>query len=83
MHLYYCQNLDCPNVFRHCLSTAHDTRAHQFIFVLFPLQLVPVSSDIQGSEIHRRRALADYPVRPEELPKGLIMFDSIEIAYPK
>lgn len=55
------------------------------MLVLFPLKVVPVG-DVR--EPHKLRAGQDYPeepsyeVRQEFLPKGLLMVDSIRIAYP-
>jgi hypothetical protein len=52
------------------------------IFVLFPVKAVPASPEITGPEIDRLRAVKDYPVLQDALPKGLIMFDTIRIEYP-
>ena len=56
------------------------------IFVLFPLKVVPVG-DVK--EPHKLRAGQDYPDEPsydvqqKYLPKGIVMFDRIQINYPK
>lgn len=56
------------------------------IFVLFPLKVVPVG---EVKEPHRVRAGQDYPDEPsyevqqKYLPKGIVMFDSVRIDYPK
>jgi len=50
------------------------------IFVLFPLKVVPACGDIE--DINIPRAVKDYPVDQQYLPKGLIMFDTIKIEYP-
>jgi hypothetical protein len=52
------------------------------IFLLFPVNVVPASDNLQGQDIHRLRAGKDYPVDQEFLPKGLVMFDTIQIDYP-
>ena len=52
------------------------------IFVLFPVKSVPASPQITEADINRLRAVQDYPVLQDALPKGLIMFDSIKIEYP-
>ena len=48
------------------------------IFVLFPLTVVPVG-DV--ADIHRLWAAKDYTVNMRYLPKGLVMFDTVEINY--
>ncbi len=50
------------------------------IFILFPLKVVPAGVDLQ--DIHTPRAVQDYPVDQQYLPKGLIMLDTIKIEYP-
>ncbi len=50
------------------------------IFVLFPLKVVPAGVEIE--DIHKPRAVQDYPVDQKYLPKGLIMFDTIKIEFP-
>lgn len=49
------------------------------IFILFPLKVVPAGVEI--TDIHTPRAVQDYPVDQQYLPKGLIMFDTIKIEY--
>jgi hypothetical protein len=49
------------------------------IFVLFPLTIVPVG---EVDDIDRRWAAKDYDVDMAYLPKGLIMFDTVQIDYP-
>lgn len=51
------------------------------IFVLLPIKVVPVCGGVK--DIHRLRAAKDYPVDPQHLPKGVIMFDMIRIDYPQ
>lgn len=50
------------------------------IFILFPLKVVPAGVEI--NDINAPRAVQDYPVDQQHLPKGLIMFDTIKIEYP-
>jgi hypothetical protein len=50
------------------------------IFVLFPLKVTPSCGQVQ--DVHKARAGKDYPVNQQELPAGLIMFDSVRIEYP-
>ncbi len=50
------------------------------IFILFPVKVVPAGVDIE--DINVPRAVKDYPVDQQYLPKGLIMFDTIKIEYP-
>ena len=52
------------------------------IFVLFPLIPVPACGGVRQADVHRLRAVKDYPVLAEVLPKGLIMFDTVRIEYP-
>lgn len=52
------------------------------IFLLFPVKVVPSSGDIKGDDIDVLRAVVDYPVDQQHLPKGVIMFDTISIKYP-
>lgn len=49
------------------------------IFVLFPLNVVPVGS---VDDPHRGWADRDYRVDPRHLPRGLVMFDTVRIDYP-
>ncbi len=49
------------------------------IFVLFPLEIVPLSDEV--TDLHAQRAGMDYPVDQDRLPKGLIMFDWVKIEY--
>jgi hypothetical protein len=51
------------------------------IFVLFPVKVVPLCEKIK--DINQPRAVKDYPVDPQYLPKGLIMFDTVRIDYPQ
>lgn len=48
------------------------------IFVLFPLTIVPI---VEVEDIHRAWAAKDYQVDMKYLPKGLIMFDTVQIEY--
>ena len=48
------------------------------VFVLFPLTIVPVG-DVD--DIHRQWAAKDYTVDMQPLPKGLVMFDTVQIEY--
>jgi len=48
------------------------------IFVLFPLTIVPIG---EVDDIHRQWAAKDYKVDMQHLPKGLVMFDTVHIAY--
>lgn len=56
------------------------------MFVLFPLNVVPVKP---VSEPHKLRAGQDYPEEPsyevwqKYLPKGIIMVDSVKFEYPR
>lgn len=52
------------------------------IFILFPAKAVPADPVISEPEVDRLRAVKDYAVIQDVLPKGLIMFDSIKIEYP-
>ncbi len=49
------------------------------IFVWFPLKVVPLCGDVP--DLNGPRAVADYPVDREQLPKGLVMFDSVKIEF--
>ncbi len=51
------------------------------IFLLFPITVVPARQSIPAKDIHVLRAVEDYPVDQQYLPKGLIMFDTIKIEY--
>ncbi len=53
------------------------------IFILFPVEVVPTDPDVDEKSMHMLRALKDYPVNQEHLPKGLIMFDMVKIEYPE
>ena len=48
------------------------------IFILFPLNIVPVGA---VEDRHRQWAAKDYKVDMEYLPKGLVMFDTVQIEY--
>ena len=48
------------------------------IFVLFPLQVRPAWP---VDDMHRAWAARDYPVDPQRLPKGVVMFDAVRIDY--
>jgi hypothetical protein len=50
------------------------------IFVLFPLRVVPVGA---VDDRDRRWAARDYKVDAQYLPKGLVMFDTVRIDYPR
>ena len=50
------------------------------IFVLFPLTIVPIGD---AEDIHRQWAGRDYKVDMQYLPKGLVMFDTVQIEYPE
>ncbi len=50
------------------------------IFVLFPLRVVPVG---EVDDPDRRWAAKDYRVDMQYLPKGLVMFDTVRIDYPR
>ena len=80
-----------------CLGARHDMQSEygcdeaaavlqdvnvDLIFVLFPLKPVPALPEITGAQIDRLRAVKDYAVSQESLPKGVIMFDTIRIDYP-
>lgn len=78
-----------------CLGTRHD-RADVYgygdisevlrdvnvdiIFVLFPLKISPLG---KVEDLHRQWAARDYKVDMQYLPKGLVMFDTVEIEYAK
>ena len=49
------------------------------IFVLFPLRIVPIG---EVEDIHHQWAARDYKVDMQYLPKGLVMFDTVQIEYP-
>ena len=49
------------------------------IFVLFPLEVVPLCADVRHP--HELRAGVDYPVDPSHLPQGLLMFDTVKIEF--
>ncbi|MDA1143137.1 MAG: hypothetical protein O3B01_31640 [Planctomycetota bacterium] len=77
-----------------CLGSRHDM-VHQYgygdigevlsdvnvdiIFILFPLKIVPIG---KVDDIDHQWANKDYKVDMEFLPKGLVMFDTVKIAYP-
>lgn len=50
------------------------------IFVLFPLTIVPMG---EVEDIHRQWAAKDYKVDMQYLPKGLVMFDTVQVEYPE
>jgi len=50
------------------------------IFVLFPIQMVPVEDIV---EPHKLFAGRDFHVAQEFLPKGIVMFDWVRIEYPQ
>jgi hypothetical protein len=50
------------------------------IFALFPVKAVPACSGVKDPD--RPRAVKDYPVLQDALPKGIIMFDTVRIEYP-
>jgi len=50
------------------------------IFILFPLNVMPIG-DVD--DLHRQWAARDYKVDMEFLPKGLIMFDTVQLEYPE
>ena len=49
------------------------------IFILFPVKVVPTGVDIEDTNVPH--AVKDYPVDQQYLPKGLIIFDTIQIEY--
>ena len=49
------------------------------IFVLFPLVVRPIG---EVEDMHRSWAARDYKADMQYLPKGLVMFDTVEIEYP-
>lgn len=78
-----------------CLGARHDMRDEygcddidkvladvnfDIIFILFPLKVVPAGVDID--DINIPRAVKNYPVDQQYLPKGLVMFDTVKIEYP-
>jgi len=50
------------------------------LFVLFPLKIVPIKP-MSEEEMHHRRAGWEYEVDPKVLPKGVIEFDWVKIAF--
>ena len=50
------------------------------VFMLLPVKVVPACGGIK--DINIPRAVKDYPVDQQYLPKGLVMFDTIKIEYP-
>ena len=48
------------------------------IFVLFPLKIVPIG---EVADIHHAWAAKEYKVDMQYLPKGLVMFDTVQIEY--
>ena len=48
------------------------------IFVLFPLTVVPIG---EVDNIDRQWAAKDYKIDMQYLPKGLVMFDTVQIEY--
>ncbi len=78
-----------------CLGARHDLTAtygygeiaavladvnYDFMFILFPLNVVPVG---EVEDRDRQWAAIDYKVDMQNLPKGLIMFDRVQIKYPE
>ncbi|MDP6355938.1 MAG: hypothetical protein QF473_12585 [Planctomycetota bacterium] len=77
-----------------CIGSRHDM-VHQYgygdiaevlrdvnvdiIFILFPLNIVPIG---EVDDIHHQWANKDYKVDMEYLPKGVVMFDTVQITYP-
>jgi hypothetical protein len=53
---------------------------HDIIFLLFPLNIVPVGN---VDDRDHRWAGRDYKVDMAYLPKGLVMFDTVRIEYPE
>ena len=53
-----------------------------FTFLLFPVKVVPACGDVKEKDLNVLRAVKDYPVDQQHLPKGLIMFDTVKIEYP-
>ena len=51
---------------------------HDIIFLLFPLHVVPIG---EVDDIHRSWAARDYKVDMAYLPKGLIMFATVQSEY--
>ena len=51
---------------------------HDIIFLLFPLNVVPVG---EVDDVHRLWTARDYKVDMAYLPKGLIMFDTVQIEF--
>lgn len=49
------------------------------IFVLFPIHVAPIGP---VDDIDRQWAAKDYKVDMQYLPKGLVMFDTVQIEYP-
>ena len=49
------------------------------IFILFPLTIVAAEA---LDDINRQWAAKDYRVDMQYLPKGLVMFDTVQIEYP-
>ncbi|MBT4497341.1 MAG: hypothetical protein HOC74_06450 [Gemmatimonadetes bacterium] len=48
------------------------------IFILYPLTIVPIG---EVGDIHGQWAAKDYKVDMQHLPKGLVMFDTVQIEY--
>jgi hypothetical protein len=48
------------------------------VFVLFPLKIVPIG---EVADIHHAWAAKEYKVDMQYLPKGLVMFDTVQIEY--
>ena len=48
------------------------------IFILFPLTIAPIG---EVDDIHRQWAAIDYKVEMQHLPKGLVMFDTVQIVF--
>lgn len=79
-----------------CLGARHDMTAEygcndigkvladinlDILFVLFPVKPKPASADVKEPE--RLRAVQDYKVDQDTLPKGVVMFDSVRIDYAR
>jgi hypothetical protein len=63
------------------ISTVLSDVNMDLIFVLFPVKVVPAGLNIK--DVNQPRAIQDYPVDQKYLPKGLMMFDTVKIEYPR
>ena len=61
------------------LATVLGDVNHDIIFMLFPLTIAAAG---EVDDIHHRWAARDYKVDMQYLPKGLVMFDTVQIEYP-